>query len=154
MTKETLQEILHILELDYEAEPSLVYVLYRTPDGRIGNFSISIRLGNKMSNSQIEKLMHREYPATRGTTTLAVERPDHVPAVEWLDVADVCRILHVSVRTLRNWTRRGIFHPSLLGRKLYYSRDEIEDVLQRNAILDNGRFDNTAINSQEETERN
>ena len=49
MTKEALQEILHVLELDYEAEPTMVYVFYATPDGRVNNFSISMRRGREAS---------------------------------------------------------------------------------------------------------
>ena len=43
MTKEELQEILHDLELDYEAEPTLIYLFYVTPEGKVNNFSISMR---------------------------------------------------------------------------------------------------------------
>lgn len=145
MTKEEMQKILQILELDYEAEPTLVYVFIERPDGRVDNFSISVRHGNQMSDRQLEELMRREYPATRQCRVVAVDRPDIVPVVDWLEVTEVCRMLHVSVRTLRNWTRRGYFHPTQIGRRIYYSRDEVETVLQSNAILDNGRIDKTAI---------
>ena len=118
MTKEALQEILHVLELDYETEPSLVYVFYTTPDGRVNNFSIS-----------------------------AVERPEPAKNVEWLDVNDVCRMLHITDRTLRRWTGRGLFHPSAMEgcRKLYYRRDEIDRVLQSKAVQENGTIDKTAL---------
>lgn len=149
MTKETLQEILHILELDYEAEPTLAYVFYRTPDGQVNNFSISIRHGGgKLSDEQLQELMHREYPSSRGCATIAVERP-HVrkPLSEWLDVNEVCQMLHISDRTLRSWTHRGLFHPSIPegGRKKYYRRSEIDHVLEANAIQENGRLDQTAL---------
>ena len=60
MTKEELQEILHELELDYEAEPTLIYLFYSTPDGRVNNFSISVRRGRRLSDRQLERLMRRE----------------------------------------------------------------------------------------------
>ena len=145
MTKEEMQKILQILELDYEAEPTLVYVFFERPDGRVDNFSISVRRGSQMSNRQLEELMRREYPATRKSRVVAVDRPDYVPPVEWLEANDVRRMLHVSERTLRNWTRRGFFHPTQIARRIYYSRDEVEEVLRHNAILDNGRFDTTAM---------
>lgn len=154
MTDETLQKILSALELEYESEPTLIYVFYRTPDGRVDNLSISFRHGKGMSDEQLQQLMHREYPATRGTTTVAVDRPDWVPPVEWLDVPDVVNLLHISLRTLRSWTSKGIFHPSQIGRKLYYSRDEVEDVLRRNAVMDNGRFDKSAFMQQKATKCN
>lgn len=147
MTKEALQEILHVLELDYETEPSLVYVFYTTPDGRVNNFSISVRKGGTMSRKKLEALMQREYPATRESKILAVDRPEPAKNVEWLDVNDVCRMLHITDRTLRRWTGRGLFHPSAMEgcRKLYYRRDEIDRVLQSKAVQENGRIDKTAL---------
>lgn len=148
MTKEALQEILHTLELDYEAEPSLVYVFYALPDGRVNNFSISIRRGSTMSRRQLESLMHREYPATREGTVVAVEKPrDWKPMVDWLDTAEVCRLLHITDRTLRTWTRSGLFHPSRMegSRKKYYMRSEIDRVLESNAIQENGKIDRTIL---------
>lgn len=147
MTKEELQEILHELELDYEAEPTLIYLFYSTPDGRVNNFSISVRRGRRLSDRQLERLMRREYPATRQGTVIHTERPEWRPSTEWVDVTDVCNILHISNRTLRRWTERGLFHPTLMdgGRKLYFKRDEIDRVLESNAVQENGRIDATAL---------
>lgn len=145
MTNEELKQIMDILELDYEAPIPLIYVFYRLPDGRINNYSISVHQGNKMSDQKLVELMRHSSPTLRQTEVLAVDRPDWMPPEEWLDVPDVCRLLRVSSRTLRTWTRRGLFHPSQIGKCLYYSRNEVEDVIRRNAILDNGRLDNTVL---------
>lgn len=145
MTKEEMQKILQIFDLDYEAEPTLVYVFFERPDGRVDNFSISVRRGGQMDNRQLEELMRREYPATRQGRVVAVDRPDYVPPVEWVEATDVCNMLRVSPRTLRRWTLRGLFHPSQIGRRVYFMRDEVESVLRNNAVLDNGRFDSTAL---------
>lgn len=153
MTNEELKKIFEILELDYEAPIPLIYVFYRLPDGRINNYSISVRRGNKMSDEHLVDLMRRSSPSLRQTEVLGVERPDWVPPVEWMDVLDVCRLLRVSSRTLRKWTRRGLFHPSQIGRRLYYSRDEVENVLRRNAFLDNGRIDNTVLENSKQREK-
>lgn len=146
MTKEALQEILHVLELDYEAEPTLVYVFYATPDGRVNNFSISVRHGSTMSRKKLEELMRREYPSTREGTVLAVEKPtDWRPMVEWLDTAEVCRLLHISRKTLWKWTRNGMLTPSKVNNgRVYFDRKEIDRMIQSNAICENGRLDKTA----------
>lgn len=148
MTKEEIQEILRNLELDYEAEPTLIYLFYLTPDGRVNNFSISMRRGGHLNDKQLEKIMRREYPATRQGTLIHTERPEATPEnVEWLDTVEVCRLLHISERTLRTWRRRGLFHPTIPegSRKLYYNRSEINHVLASNAIQENGRIDKTAL---------
>lgn len=153
MTNEELKKILEILELDYEAQPPMIYVFYRLPDGRINNYSISFHRGSKMSDQKLESLMRNSSPTLRQSEVLGIERPDWVPPVEWLDIPDVCRLLRISSRSLRTWTRRGLFHPSQIGQRLYYSRNEVEDVLRRNAILDNGRLDSTVLEGRKKAEK-
>lgn len=145
MTKEALQEILHVLDLDYETEPTLVYLFYETPDGRVNNFSISVRQGGKMSRKKLEELMRREYPATREGRVLAMEKPtDWKPMVEWLDTVEVCRLLHISRKTLWKWTKARLLTPSKVNNgKVYYDRSEIDRLLRSNAIDENGRLDKT-----------
>lgn len=145
MTKEALQEILHVLDLDYETEPTLVYLFYETPDGRVNNFSISVRQGGKMSRKKLEELMRREYPATREGRVLAMEKPtDWKPMVEWLDTVEVCRLLHISRKTLWKWAKARLLTPSKVNNgKVYYDRSEIDRLLRSNAIDENGRLDKT-----------
>ena len=146
MTKDEIQEILHELELDYEAEPTLIYLFYVLPDGRVNNFSISMRRGGHLNDRQLECLMRNEYPASRQGSVTHVERPEKTPEnVEWLDANDVCRLLHISSRTLRRWTRRGLFTASVIDRRIYYSRTEINHVLTSNIVLENGRIDNPGL---------
>ncbi len=146
MTKEELQVILHDLELDYEAEPTLIYLFYITPDGRVNNFSISMRRGGHLNDRQLERLMRREYPASRQGTLIHTERPEATPDnVEWLDTADVCRMLHISRKTLWKWTKRGLFTPSKVEGKIFYSRTEINNVIASNLLQENGRVDKTAF---------
>ena len=149
MTKEALQEILHVLELDYEAEPTLVYVFYALPDGRVDNFSISVHSGRSMTDNEIVNIMRREYPATRDAKVISVERPEQQPPKprkeEWLDANEVCKMLHISRRTLKRWTDRGLFIASQMGDRLYYSRDEIDRALRANIISESGRVDTIGI---------
>jgi predicted DNA-binding transcriptional regulator AlpA len=149
MTKEELQEILHELELDYEAEPTLIFLFYTTPDGRVNNFSISVRRGGHLSDRQLERLIRREYPATRQGVLFHAERPESTPDdKEWLDVSEACRMLHISRKTLWKWTKRGLFTPSKVEGMVYYSRTEINDVITSNLMQENGRVDKTALDEK------
>ena len=146
MTKEELQEILHELELDYEAEPTLIYLFYQTPDGRVNNFSISMRRGGHLNDRQLERLMRCQYPATRECTVIHTERPEATPQyAEWIDSNDVCRLLHISRKTLWKWTKRGLFTPSKVEGRVFYSRTEIDNVIASNLRQENGRMDKSAL---------
>ena len=43
MTKEELEDILHVLGLDYEAEANQIYVFYVLPDGRVSLLTFMIQ---------------------------------------------------------------------------------------------------------------
>ena len=155
MTKEELEDILHALGLDYEAEANQIYVFYVLPDGRVDNFSLTVRRGARMSDADILTLMHREYPATRQGTVMSVERPDGFRArreelraqlrpEEWMEAHDVCAALKISRRTLQRWTRRGVFRGVRVGERVYYSRADIDDAMRSNIVMENGRIDGTA----------
>jgi excisionase family DNA binding protein len=147
MTKEEIKEILHILELDYEAEPSLIYVFYRTRDGVFRNFSISVRQGDHLSDLELVSLMRREYPATRQGDVVDVERPAMLPPAgeRWLDTSDVCHLLKISRQTVSSWAKKGYLTPYCVGGRVYFSRTQIDHFIRSNAIDENGRLDKTAI---------
>ena len=153
ITKDELEDILHALDLDYEAEASLLYVFYVRPDGLVDNFSVSISRGRSMSDREVVELMRREYPATRDASVLSVERPKKgaykaappTPPAEWVDTADLCRMLHISPRTVRYWSRKGYLHPHSLGRKLYFDRGEVDALLRSNFHNEDGYADKTAL---------
>ena len=146
MTKDEIAEILRILELDYEAEPTLIYLFYVLPDGRVDNFSLTVRRGARMNDKEIVSLMRREYPSTRQGTVMAVERPEWRPAKdEWLDTADVCSMLKVTARTLRRWCKKGYLKARYTDRKKYFSRKEIDALINSNAIQENGKIDKSFL---------
>lgn len=147
MKKEELEDLLHALGLDYEAEASLIYLFYVTPEGLVNNYSISVRRGGHLNDKQLETLMREQHPATRGSKLLHVERPN-VPLCPWLDIAEVCSMLHITRKTLRSWTMKGVFHPSCVGGRIYYNLGEINRVLAENMIQENGRLDNTHLMEQ------
>ena len=145
MTKEQLQELMRQLELEFDARPGLVQVFYRTADGRINNFSISVHNAcdsrhRAMSDRQLADLMQREYPATRQARLLAVEHPRE-GLTRWLDSAEVCRLLHTTRQTVNRWARRGLLHPARLGNRNYYDAAEVDVLLHSHVIQDNGRLD-------------
>ena len=146
MTKEELEDILHTLGLDYEPEANQIYVFYVLPDGRVNNFSLSMRRGKGMCDDEILTLMRNEYPATRCGRVLTVERPHGAARYaevqrDWLNVNTVCEMLSVSRKTLRKWTARGLFHASYVGDRIYYERAEIERVMRENLVTEKGRID-------------
>ncbi len=144
MTIEDLRNIMHQLKLDFDCEPQLIYVFYQTPDGLVNNFSINIRHARQrnrkpMTVQQLADLMQQQYPACRGSRLLAIERPDSL--THWIDTAEVAKRLKVSPQTVNSWGRKGLLHPSRLGRKNYYDAAEVEKLLRSNIIQDNGRID-------------
>ncbi len=142
ITHDEMQSILHELGLDYEAEPSMIYLFIERPDGRIDNFSIGVRRGRELSDSGIVDLMHREYPATRQAAVVAMERPqEQLQHDEWLTVRAACDMLQVSARTLRNWAKKGYVLPHIIGGRVYYSHSQIDRLLKSNIVQENGRID-------------
>ncbi|MBR1550178.1 MAG: helix-turn-helix domain-containing protein [Bacteroidales bacterium] len=145
MTNEELKRIMEMLELDCEAPIPLIYVFYRLPDGRINNYSISVRRGNKMSDEHLVELMRHSSPTLRDSEVLAVDRPDWVPPTEWLDVPDVCRLLRISRKTLWKWTRKGLLNAAKVEGRTYYDRADIDRMIRDNVIMENGRLDSTVL---------
>ncbi len=156
MTKEELEDMLHVMGLDYEAEADQIYVFYVRPDGCVDNFSIAVRHGRKMSDGDIVALMRREYPATRQGEVMAVERPhgfvnikaqehSELPKEEWLDTVDVCQMLKISRRTLQRWTRKGLFRKVKMEDRNYYSRHDIDEVMRKNMVQENGHIDTSQM---------
>ena len=50
----------------------------------------------------------------------------------WLDTQDVTMQLHISLRTLQDLRTRGVIPFTKLGNKIYYKRQDIEDLLNSN----------------------
>lgn len=146
LTKQELEDILHLLGLDYEAEANQIYVFYVLPDGRVDNFSLSLKRGKRMSDDDIVGLMKREYPASREGTVLTVERPEHHSSGtdEWLDIADVCQRLHITSRTLRNWRKAGMLRQYCIGGKIYFRRTEVDSMISANVVSEQGKLDKKA----------
>lgn len=150
MTKEEMNEILRILGLDEWRESAQIYVFYRRPDGVVENFSLNVRRGREMTDEEVIGLMRREYPASREGEVISIDRPRsgeyHTEArPTWLDVTEVRKLLNISVRTLREWTRKGVFHSYLVGGKLFYERGDIDRAIADNIVKENGRLDTACL---------
>ena len=144
MTTEEIHDILHTLQLDSEGEPTLIYLFYQTPDGRVNNLTISLqsarqRNNRPMTDRQLVELMAKYPDAARGRL-LAIERPDQ-PLSHWLDTAEVCRRLHTTRQSLHRWVQQGFLHPAHLGSRVYYDANEIDAFLRSNQLQPNGRLD-------------
>jgi excisionase family DNA binding protein len=53
------------------------------------------------------------------------------PSVEWLDNKEAAALLKVSPRTMQNWRDEGLLGFSQVGSKIYYSREDIDRMLQK-----------------------
>ena len=49
----------------------------------------------------------------------------------WLDTFDAMEEFHVTDRTLRRWRTENLIESRTLGRKVYYSKSSIEEILKR-----------------------
>ena len=149
MTIDELRQIMHQLKLDFDSDPQLIYVFYKTSDGLVNNFSISIQHARQrnrraMTDQQLADLMQCQYPATRDSSLIAVERPTSL--THWLDTSEVCRQLNVSRHTLYRWDKQGLLHPAVMRNRRFYDAAEVDAVLRSNSIQENGRLDKKGSN--------
>jgi len=49
----------------------------------------------------------------------------------WLDIQDVCELLHISKRTLQSYRDKGILPFSQIGAKIYYKARDIQKHLEK-----------------------
>lgn len=138
---------MHQLHLDFDAEPTLIYIFYRTPEGLINNFSISLHAARQrnrqaMTAEQLGNVLG-QYPAAADATVVATEHPREGMR-QWLDADTVSRRLHTSRRSLARWVQRGLLHPARMNRRLYFDAAEVDRMLADNIITDQGRIDSTA----------
>ena len=61
--------------------------------------------------------------------------PHRTPLVDWLDGSDVMRALHISPRTLQTLRSNGTLPYSHIGGKIFYKREVLEDLLERNYAI-------------------
>ena len=61
--------------------------------------------------------------------------PHRTPLVDWLDGSDVMRALHISPRTLQTLRSNGTLPYSQIGGKIFYKREVLEDLLERNYAI-------------------
>jgi excisionase family DNA binding protein len=52
----------------------------------------------------------------------------------WLDIADVCQVLHISKRTLQSYRDNGTLSYSQIGGKIYFKASDIEAHLQKHYV--------------------
>ena len=68
-----------------------------------------------------------------------LERADVKPrphvAPGWVDGQDVMEALHISPRTLQTLRDNGTLGYTTLGKKFYYSAQEIQDLLRNNYVM-------------------
>ena len=63
---------------------------------------------------------------------------DNKPTInleELLDGQDIMQLLHISPRTLQTIRSNGTIPHTRLGRKIYYRRQDIENILRDNYVM-------------------
>lgn len=63
---------------------------------------------------------------------------DNKPSInleELLDGQDIMQLLHISPRTLQTLRSNGTIPHTRLGRKIYYRRQDIENILRDNYVM-------------------
>ena len=63
---------------------------------------------------------------------------DNKPTInleELLDGQDIMQLLHISPRTLQTLRSNGTIPHTRLGRKIYYRRQDIENILRDNCVM-------------------
>ena len=63
---------------------------------------------------------------------------DNKPTInleELLDGQDIMQLLHISPRTLQTLRSNGTIPHTRLGRKIYYRRQDIENILRDNYVI-------------------
>lgn len=63
---------------------------------------------------------------------------DNKPTInleELLDGQDIMQLLHISPRTLQTLRSNGTIPHTRLGRKIYYCRQDIENILRDNYVM-------------------
>jgi excisionase family DNA binding protein len=78
-----------------------------------------------MKQSDFTELVHK-----LNVLISALEKnPTHVADKTWVTQAEACKLLNVSGRTLQNYRDEGRIGFSKTGRKVYYKREELENLL-------------------------
>ena len=52
------------------------------------------------------------------------------PKEEYLEPSEVTKQFHITKTTLWQWGKKGILHPRKLGRKVFYAKSELANVMQ------------------------
>jgi predicted DNA-binding transcriptional regulator AlpA len=55
-------------------------------------------------------------------------------ADKWLDVQEVCQLLHISKRTLINYRAEGLLPYSQINAKIYFKSSDIESYLEKHYV--------------------
>ena len=81
-----------------------------------------------LSSEQFDKLVNQIE-----TLNERVEKRDSKDHWEdrWLDIQDVCELLHISKRTLQSYRDKGILPFSQIGAKIYYKASDIQKHLEK-----------------------
>lgn len=81
-----------------------------------------------ISSEQFDKLV--EQVKTLNEKVENINKKDPLKD-RWLDIQDVCELLHISKRTLQSYRDKGILPFSQTGAKIYYKASDIQKHLEK-----------------------
>lgn len=71
---------------------------------------------------------------TKVVNEIFVSEESHLQDI-WIENSELAEYLGLSLRTLQSYRERGIIGYSLMGRKIYYRRSEINELLKSGRLL-------------------
>jgi hypothetical protein len=82
----------------------------------------------------IEAKAFREVIAELAEIKIAIasNRKQQPLSEHWLDISDVCNLLHISKRTLQSYRDNKILAFSQISGKIYFKASDIDELLNRN----------------------
>ena len=79
----------------------------------------------KVTKKELDSLIKAE--VKRQTSTLKNEKP-----IEFLTREEVCDMLKINFTSVKNWSKKGLLKPITIQRKVYFKRNDIEEMLLKN----------------------
>ncbi len=73
-------------------------------------------------------------PTTPDTAANTHTPPEEFSPDELYDSQDMLQKFHISPRTLFNWRSKGMLHFIQLGKKIYYPKKFVEEMLRKHVV--------------------
>ena len=103
-------------ELRYKQAINLAFYYRKKYQKAISNYDM------KLTKQQLDSLIKAE--VEKQTSKLKNEKP-----IEFLTRDEVCDMLKINMTSVKNWSKKGLLQPIRVQRRVYFRRDEIEQMM-------------------------